>query len=602
MLKKSIILLLGFLLIPACSSSQKTTRKDTANSVTPIKNEQIYKKYYDENTELYSIDKKIIRIKDLKKKYPEYSKIVDESFGEKKAKFLRQEILNYVRNNNISNYKILLPLKRLTITENAKQTTGDEKAPYTLVVFSDFQCPYCSKFAKEFDSEIMKNKDFKIVFKNFPLPFHNNAKEAAIASICASNQGKFWEFHDKLFAKQNELSDSQYLTIAKELNMDQTKFMQCLTDKETEKVLQKDIEEGKKLGVRGTPTYFLNGVPYNESRNPEKLKKIYKNYKKSENELKYSDLENGKTIILYLNKKPYSINDFYKLVPELTIKFNNKTANEAYNMLKKITETDVVNVIFTKEAKANNFNNPEEYMDELIRKEVKEPTNEEVKTLYEAYKNRLKGATFEQVKQQLKQFMMKSRINNFFRKKNLELIKKYNVIPLLLPPEFTINYENSPVLGNKKAKNTIFVFSDFQCPYCSRIAPVVEKLAKEKNIKVVYKFFPLSFHKRAFPAAIASYCAYKQDKFWEFHDKAFKNQYQLTEENFLKWAGELKLNLDKFKECATSKKTAEIIKKELEEGMSIGVQGTPSLYINGMLYEDDPSDIDKVNEFINKIK
>jgi len=148
----------------------------------------------------------------------------------------------------------------------------------------------------------------------------------------------------------------------------------------------------------------------------------------------------------------------------------------------------------------------------------------------------------------------------------------------------------------------IVEFSDFQCPYCKRIAPIVENLAKEKNIKLVYKFFPLSFHKSAFPAAVASYCAYKQNKFWEFHDKSFKNQYQLTENNFLKWAKELNLNIDKFKECATNKETMEIIKKEIEEGISIGVQGTPSLYINGMIYEDDPSDIDKINDFINKTK
>lgn len=602
MLKKSIILLVSLLLLPSCTSTNSKITKKESIKTNKLENKQIYKKYYDENTALYSIDNKVVKIKDLKKKYPEYSKIVDESFSEKRAKFLRKEILNYVKENNITNYKILLPLKRVSIIENEKQTKGDKSAPYTLVVFSDFQCPYCSKYAKEFDREVMKNKDFKIVFKNFPLSFHKNAKDAAIASICAANQGRFWEFHDKLFKNQNELSDSLYMTIAQELKLDQAKFMECLTNEETKNILLKQMEEGKKLGVRGTPTYFLNDVAYNDTRNIKEFNKIYKNYKKSDKDIKYSDLENLNTVILYLNKKPYTIKDFYKLVPELAIKFNNKVANEAYNMLKKITETDVVNVIFTKEAKENKFENPENYMAALIKKEIKEPTAEEVKTLYEAYKNRLRGATFDQVKEQLKQFIMKSKVDGFFRKKNLELIKKYNVNPLLLPPKFTINYKNSPIIGNKDAINTIFVFSDFQCPYCSRVAPIIEKLAKEKNIKIVYKFFPLSFHKRAFPAALASYCAYKQNKFWEFHDKAFKNQYQLTENNFLKWAQELKLNIDKFKECATDKESSKTIKKEIEEGISIGVQGTPSLYINGMIYEDDPSNLDKINEFINKIK
>jgi len=605
MLKKSILLILSLslLLTTSCSSNNKVKKQDTPQpSLTKQEKEQIYKKYYDKNTELYSIDNKIIKIGDLNEKYAAYSQMVKESFAEKKADFLRKEILNYVKKNNITDYKILLPLKRQLITTTESHTKGSKTAPYTLVVFSDFQCPYCAKYAKEFDNEVAKNKDFKIVFKHFPLSFHKNATDAAIASICASNQGKFWEFHDKLFENQSELSDDLYLRIAKELELDNTKFMECLTSKETKEILQKNIEEGNKLGVRGTPAYFLNGVRYNETRNITEFNKIYKNYEIREKELKFEDLKNDKTVVVYLNKKPYTLKDFYTVKPELSIKFNNKLASEAYNILKQVTEADVVNVIFTKEAKENKFDDPEKYIQHLLKTEIKEPSDEEIKVLYEAYKERLRGATFDQVKKQLKGFIMKSKIEGFYKKKNLELIEKYNVKPLLLPPKYTIKFNDNPVLGNKNAKNTLFVFSDFQCPYCSKVGPIIENISKEDNIKVVYKFFPLNFHKKALPAAIASYCAYKQNKFWEFHDKAFQNQYELTEINFLKWAQELKLNVEEFKKCATDKKTFERIQKDINEGASIGVQGTPSLYINGMIYEDDPSDINKINDFINSIK
>jgi protein-disulfide isomerase len=602
MLKKLVILILTLILIQSCNTTNNGVKKDSNKNMEQL-SKTVYRNYYNDTMKLYSIEDKIVTLKDLKNKYPQYAESITQPVEVKKADFLRQEVLKYIKENNISDYKILLPTEKKEIDlTNEKQTKGLKDAPYTLVVFSDFQCPYCSKYANEFDEKIAENKDFKVVFKHFPLSFHKNATEAAIASICASNQNKFWEFHHEVFKNQDKLSDDLYLTIARELKLDENKFMECLTSEETKKALQKDIEEGNKLGVRGTPTYFLNGIPYKETRDIAEFNKIYKNYEITNKDIKYSDLDKENVVFLYLNKKAYTFKDFYKIKPNLSKEFYNKNNNEAYNNLKQVVESDIVNVLFTKEAKLNKFEKPEEYVNQLVKTEVKEPSNEEVQVLYDAYKSRLRGATFDQVKNQLKEFIMKSKVEGFFKKKNLELIEKYKVLPLLLPPKFFIKMDNRPVLGNKDAKNTIFIFSDFQCPYCSRISSIIEKLSEEKNIKIVFKFFPLKFHTRALPTAIASFCAYKQNKFWEFHNKAFENQNELNEENFLTWAKELKLDLEKFKECATNKETAKEIKKDLDEGVSIGVQGTPSLYINGMLYEDDPSNIDKINQFIQKIK
>lgn len=102
---------------------------------------------------------------------------------------------------------------------------------------------------------------------------------------------------------------------------------------------------------------------------------------------------------------------------------------------------------------------------------------------------------------------------------------------------------------------------------------------------VVFKHFPLSFHKEAMPAAEASMAANEQGKFWEFQDKVFENQKELTAENFEKWAGEIGLDVAKFKASIASGKWKEKIQRDMAEGNKAGVRGTPSLYINGRKFE-----------------
>jgi protein-disulfide isomerase len=110
----------------------------------------------------------------------------------------------------------------------------------------------------------------RIVWKHFPLDFHPNAMPAAIASMAAAEQGKFWEFHDKVFAAQNKMSLDQYLQYAKDLHLDVKKFQEAITTARGKAVIDADSNEGKALGVTGTPAFFVNGKflsgakPFNE--------------------------------------------------------------------------------------------------------------------------------------------------------------------------------------------------------------------------------------------------------------------------------------------------------------------------------------------------
>ncbi|MSP90760.1 MAG: hypothetical protein EXR79_02965 [Myxococcales bacterium] len=137
---------------------------------------------------------------------------------------------------------------------------GLPTAKITLIEISDFQCPFCSRAAKTVDDLKAKYKDdLRMVFINQPLGFHDRAKPAAIASMAAHKQGKFWEMQKKLFENQRDLTDANFKTWAKELGLDLARFDKDLADPELAKFVEKDQALANALGVRGTPGFFVNG-------------------------------------------------------------------------------------------------------------------------------------------------------------------------------------------------------------------------------------------------------------------------------------------------------------------------------------------------------
>ncbi len=140
---------------------------------------------------------------------------------------------------------------------------GDKGAKVVIVEFSDFQCPFCAKGA-----ELLKKikekygKKVKVVFKQFPLPFHNHAEQAAVASLCANEQStdKFWKMHDDMFANQETALDPEGLKkTAKKIGLDAAAFEKCLGENKHLAQVKAETEEGKKIGVKSTPTFFVNG-------------------------------------------------------------------------------------------------------------------------------------------------------------------------------------------------------------------------------------------------------------------------------------------------------------------------------------------------------
>lgn len=146
---------------------------------------------------------------------------------------------------------------------------GPANAKITIVEFSDFQCPYCIKAIGHLDAALKAfPKDVRLVYKHFPLDSHGQARMAAQASLAAEQQGKFWPMHDRLYAQSRQISRMNVLNWAKELGLDMPKFVAALDSPAVKSQVDRDVQEGDRIGVQGTPTIFLNGKKYQGALDP----------------------------------------------------------------------------------------------------------------------------------------------------------------------------------------------------------------------------------------------------------------------------------------------------------------------------------------------
>ena len=187
--------------------------------------------------------------------------------------------------------KVVLDAKQL---EDDDPWTGADNASVVVVEFSDFQCPFCGaaagtnkalidKFksqdptwspAEAYLKQLAQEGKIKWVFRDFPLSFHQYSEKAAEASQCAFEQGKYWEYHDLLFQNQGALTITDLKAYAKQLNLDTSKFNQCLDSGKYENEVKSDLATGQKLGIQGTPTYIVNDKPLVGAQSAATFKKV----------------------------------------------------------------------------------------------------------------------------------------------------------------------------------------------------------------------------------------------------------------------------------------------------------------------------------------
>jgi protein-disulfide isomerase len=153
-----------------------------------------------------------------------------------------------------------------------------------------------------------------------------------------------------------------------------------------------------------------------------------------------------------------------------------------------------------------------------------------------------------------------------------------------------IPLEDSPSRGADMAKVTIVEFSDFQCPHCGAAHPETARLLREFDgqVRLVYKYFPLSGHSRALPAARAAEAARAQGKFWEMHDKLFENQRELEDEDIKKYASQIGLDMDRFERDWNAESTLQRVEADRQLGIKLGIEATPSFFIDSRAFRESP--------------
>jgi len=185
---------------------------------------------------------------------------IRQVLGQEKAREATQAFFDGLK--SAAKVEILLEepeLPRMEV-EAKGPSRGPENAPITIVEFSDFECPFCSRAnATLAQVEEAYPGKVRVVFRDFPLSFHPNAKKAAEAGHCADEQGKFWEMHDKMFANQRALDVASLKTYAKDIGLDEEAFDACLDGGKKAALVQENLDAGMQLGVRGTPAFFING-------------------------------------------------------------------------------------------------------------------------------------------------------------------------------------------------------------------------------------------------------------------------------------------------------------------------------------------------------
>jgi protein-disulfide isomerase len=169
----------------------------------------------------------------------------------------------------------MMSVPRIEVNYDPARVRGNPKAPVMIVEFSDYQCPYCHQVEPTVKALLAKYGDkVSLSYRDFPLTqIHSQAEIAAEASRCALEQGKFWEYHDQLFIA-SKLEKDALIGYARDLKLDEKQFEVCLTSEKYKADIVKDLQDGRKSGITGTPGFFINGIEASGNQPQEAFARI----------------------------------------------------------------------------------------------------------------------------------------------------------------------------------------------------------------------------------------------------------------------------------------------------------------------------------------
>jgi protein-disulfide isomerase len=253
-------------LLDAEAKKENTTvealvKKNVDDKVGAISDQEV-KEFYEKNKPRFG-----------GRSFDEIQDPLKKQLAAQKAQVYRTNYLDRLTQN--ADIKILISRPRIEVSADDDPFQGPENAPVTLIEFTDFQCPYCGR-ARPVVQQILDTYGDKVryVVRDFPLNFHANAKKAAEAAHCAGDQGKYWDFNKKLWEYQSALENADLKKYAQDLNLDAAKFAECLDGGKYSAEVDKDISDGAKAGVSGTPSFFINGQMITGARPFEHFQEI----------------------------------------------------------------------------------------------------------------------------------------------------------------------------------------------------------------------------------------------------------------------------------------------------------------------------------------
>ena len=580
---------------------------------------------------------------------------------------------------------------------------GNRGAPVTVVTFSDFQCPFCSKVEPALDQvkSTYGPDKVRIVWKNQPLPFHDKAKPAAEAAqtvFMLKGSEAFWKFHDTAFKNQASLSPESYEKWAVAAGVDANAFKTTLATHKAAKKIEEDMAIGNKVGANGTPAFRINGVELSGAQPFDKFKEtIDKELAKAEAKIKAGtpkdkiyvamSSENFKNAPAPKKEEDEEEKEDTKTVwrvpvgnspvqgkadaPITIIEFSDfqcPYCKRVEPQLKKIHDTygDKVRLVWkheplpfhpraipaaalTLEARAQKgdkgfwdahdklFDIQPKLEDADLEKAASELGLDVAKFKAAVKDNKYKKDI--DADMELGEDVQASGTPHFFvNGRRLVGAQPYEKFSKIIDEELAKfdaqkgkiagkdyyaslmkdakgapepEKKQAPPVpagdaykGGKDAKVVIQQWSDFQCPFCSRVEPTVNEISKTygDKVKIVWRDKPLPMHPNAPIAAEAGREALKQkgsDGFWKMHKIMFENQQKLAREDLEGYAKTIGLDMDKFKAALDSRVHKAAVDADDKVGTDLGISGTPAFLINGY-YVSGAQPFPKFKKLIDK--
>lgn len=262
-----------------------------------------------------------------------------------------------------------------------------------------------------------------------------------------------------------------------------------------------------------------------------------------------------------------------------------ETIQKLYDGRRNALESIIADMLLADAAKGKGLS-PEAYVQSEIVRRVKPVTDADVVAFYQANQGQMEGRPLETMAPAISRYLTEQQEGAA----RIALINELrttgpSVRVMLETPRFEVAVSDTdPSLGDARAPVTLVEFSDFQCPYCLRVSPTLKQIHAKygDKVRIVWKDFPLTqIHPQAFKASEAGHCAAEQGKFWEFHDLVFANQQAMEPDDLKKYAAAVGVEAGRFNACLDLSKHAEVVRNGVAEGTRLGINSTPTVFING---------------------